>query len=403
MNTFQKGADTVLSNTRPLRAKNMMYEQQLQYLPAQTVDKLIDLIQNKLKPKKYAVILHEKDTDDDGKPKAPHVHAMMSFDNARSLASVAKLLGDKPQYVEVWAGNSHNGYAYLTHRTDKAKGKYQYNPEDVIANFDYSQELIKIAQEVTSKKQSANIKILLDALLDGSITKAELEKQLTGSQYGRYANQIEKVWAKRLVIQAEQWRKQMKEQGKQIRVIWIYGSSGTGKTTLAKAYAEKEDRPYYITGSSRDIFQNYTGEHTLIMDELRPNMISYADLLRILDPFESNKMLPSRYQDKALACDLIIITTPFDPLAFYRQIFGYDSALPYPLRRSNTDSFGQLLRRITLMIEMNEYWIAPMEYDGNNDTFNPIQSASRQNPYSSLNRPQQTPLNKLDLFNSMFD
>lgn len=212
-----------MSNTRPLRAKNMMYEQQLQYLPAQTVDKLIDLIQNKLKPKKYAVILHEKDTDDNGKPKAPHVHAMMSFDNARSLASVAKLLGDKPQYVEVWSGNSNNGYAYLTHRTDKAKGKYQYNPEDVIANFDYSQELIKIAQEATSKKQSANIKILLDALLDGSITKPELEKQLTGSQYGRYANQIEKVWAKRLEIQAEQWRRQMQEQGKQIRVIWIYG------------------------------------------------------------------------------------------------------------------------------------------------------------------------------------
>ena len=49
--------------------KNMMYEQQVKYLPAQTIDNLVDMIENKLKPKKYAVILHDKDTDDNGTPK----------------------------------------------------------------------------------------------------------------------------------------------------------------------------------------------------------------------------------------------------------------------------------------------------------------------------------------------
>lgn len=392
-----------MNNTKSIRAKNMMYEQQLQYLPAKTMDNLLDLIKNTLKPKKYAVILHEKDIDDNGTPKAPHIHAMMSFGNARSLASVAKQLGDKPQYVEAWSGNSNNGYAYLTHRTEDAKGKYQYNPDDVIANFDYSAELIKITQEVLSKKQSANIKYLLDALLDGSITKAELEQQLTGSQYARYGTQIDKVWAKRLEKQAEQWRKQMTEQGKQIKVIWIYGESGTGKTTLAKEFAEKENQPYYITGSSRDIFQNYAGEHIMIMDELRANIIPYADLLRILDPFENNKMLPSRYQDKTLACEIIIIKTPFDPHQFYRQIFGDERNMLSYFRSSNTDSFTQLLRRITLIINMNEYWICPMEYDSKCDTFYPIQSSVRKNPYSSINRPKQTTLNNIDLFNSMFD
>ena len=392
-----------MNNAKSIRAKNMMYEQQLLYLPAKTMDNLVDQIKNTLKPKKYAVILHEKDIDDNGMPKAPHIHAMMSFDNARSLASVAKQLGDKPQYIEAWSGNSNNGYAYLTHRTEDAKGKYQYNPDDVIANFDYSAELIKIAQEVSSKKHNANIKILLDALFDGSITKAELEQQLSGSQYGRYGTQIDKVWAKRLERQAEQWRKQMEEQGKHIKVIWIYGESGTGKTSLAKKFAEKEKQPYFITGSSRDIFQNYTGEHIMIMDELRPNVIPYADLLRILDPFENNKMLPSRYQDKTLACEIIIITTPFDPHQFYRQIFGDERDLPYHFQISNTDSFTQLLRRITLVINMNDYWICPMEYDSKCDNFYPIQSSVRKNPYSSINRPKQTTLNNIDLFNSMFD
>ncbi len=383
--------------------KNMMYEQQVKYLPAQTIDNLVDLIENKLKPKKYAVILHDKDTDDNGTPKEEHIHAMMSFENAHSLASVAKQLGDKPQYIEAWKGNSNNGYAYLIHKTDDAKNKYQYNPDSVIANFDYKSELQKIALEVTSKKQSTNIKLMLDALLDGTLSKSELESRLTGSQYGRYKNQIENVWAKRLENLAEQFRKEMAEQGKQVNVLWIYGSSGVGKTSLAIEYAKKANQPYYITGSSRDIFQNYTGEHTLIMDELRPNVIPYQDLLRITDPFGNQTMAPSRYHDKALACDLIIITTPYNPQEFYAQIFGDERNIPSYARISKTDTFEQLLRRLTLIIEMDDYYINAMEFDSKCRMFNPINSACRKNKYSSINRPATNKTNTIDLFNSMFD
>lgn len=378
-----------------------MYEQQLKYLPAQTIDNLINLIETKLKPKKYGVILHDKDIDEQGQPKEPHVHAMMTFENAHSLNRVARQLGDKPQYIEAWTKNKNNGYAYLTHRTTDAKEKFQYNPAEVKANFDYPSFLQQAAIEISMRKKAAKITLLLDALYDGTITKEELEQQLTGSQYGRYKNQIENVWAKRLQNLADQFRKEMTEQGKQVNVLWIYGTSGTGKTSLAKEYAEKANQPYYITGSSRDIFQNYKGEHTLIMDELRPNVIPYADLLRILDPFESNKMLPARYNDKALACDLIIITTPFNPIAFYHQIFGYDT---YHINRfGNTDSFDQLLRRISLVIEMNEYWINAMEFDRKQSNFAPVQGASKKNIYSALNRNSQNKVNCVDLFNSMFD
>lgn len=379
----------------------MMYEQQLKYLPAQTIDNLINLIENKLKPKKYGVIVHDKDIDEQGQQKEPHVHAMMTFENAHSLNSVARQLGDKPQYIEAWTKNKNNGYAYLTHRTTDAKEKFQYNPAEVKANFDYPAFLQQAAVEISMRKKAAKITLLLDTLYDGTITKEELEQQLTGSQYGRYKNQIENVWAKRLQNLADQFRKEMTEQGKQVNVLWIYGTSGTGKTSLAKEYAEKANQPYYITGSSRDIFQNYKGEHTLIMDELRPNVTPYADLLRILDPFESNKMLPARYNDKALACDLIIITTPFNPIAFYHQIFGYDA---YHINRfGNTDSFDQLLRRISLVIEMNEYWINAMEFDRKQSNFAPVQGASKKNIYSALNRNAQNKVNCVDLFNSLFD
>lgn len=195
----------------------------------------------------------------------------------------------------------------------------------------------------------------------------------------------------------------MIEQNKSVNVIWIYGKSGTGKTSLAKEYAEKAEQEYFVTGSSRDIFQNYKGEHTLIMDELRPNVIPYADLLRILDPYENNKMLPARYHDKALACDLIIITTPYNPYEFYQEIFGDISSMPvYARRKLATDSFEQLLRRLSLVIEMNEYWINAVEYDSKTGTFNYIKNAQKKNVYSAQNRQSNT-VNSVDLFNSIFD
>lgn len=248
-----------------------------------------------------------------------------------------------------------------------------------------------------------SIKMLLDLLYNGSISKDELEERLTGSQYGRFKNQIENVYAKYLQNQAEQFRKKMIEQNKSVKVIWIYGASGTGKTSLAKEYAEKAEQEYFVTGSSRDIFQNYKGEHTLIMDELRPNVIPYADLLRILDPYENNKMLPARYHDKALACDLIIITTPYNPYEFYQEIFGDISTMPvYARRKLATDSFEQLLRRLSLVIEMNEYWINAVEYDSKTGTFNYIKNAQKKNVYSAQNR-QSNAVNSIDLFNSIFD
>lgn len=63
---------------------------------------------------------------------------------------------------------------------------------------------------------------------------------------------------------ADEWRQEMISAGRQVEVIWIYGEAGTGKRSLAHEIAENMNRPYYKTGCSRDIFQQYTGEHTII-------------------------------------------------------------------------------------------------------------------------------------------
>lgn len=380
------------------KCKNIMYVQQMNYLQVKNAADMLDIIENRLKPKKTAVIVHDKDIDANGKPVEPHIHAMLSFQNARSLNSVAKQLSDKPQQLQAWKGDSNNGYAYLIHATKDAQSQHQYSPKEVVANFDYEKLICQITTEIKGKQIKSNMGVLLDALYNGAITKKELEETLTGSQYGKARRQIEDVWAKYLQRNAEEWRKQMKSQNKYVRVIWISGCAGVGKTSLAKDYAKKIGQEYFISGSSRDIFQNYAGEHIMILDEFRPHIIAYHDLLKITDPFgiENEVMAPSRYYDKALACEIFIITSPYDPLGYYTESFkGQDP-------KQIVDSFEQLNRRITLYIMMDEDYIYGMKFDRVNMKYEVIKGTKRHNNFSSKKRPAPS-VNAVELYNSMVD
>ena len=375
-----------------------MYEQQLKYLPTSNMENLFDCIKDKIQPEKVAVVLHDKDINKDGKPVEAHIHAMMSFKNARSINRIANLLNDKPEHIEAWKGNSNNGYAYLTHRTRDSKSKFQYNPDDVLANFDYPKKLIEITTEVSKANKKIDTSVYLDALYNGNLSKAEVEKALTGTQYGRLYRQINEIHNKRLENQARDFKQQMIDEGRQLQVVWIFGKSGTGKTSLAKDYAIKAGNKYYMSGSSKDVFQNYEGEHTIILDELRPKYIPYPDLLRILDPFNVEANAPSRYHDKSLAADLIIITTVYSPCEFYKKIFSNTNRLI----SDNIDSFYQLDRRIALNIYMDNQSINLVKYNPENDNYENLNPrVARANPYSSMHRPKQK-IKSVDLFNSMF-
>ncbi len=376
------------------KAKAMMYVQQLAYLPLLTVEAVIAAVENIIRPDRWALIVHDRDVNADGTPVLPHLHLMMVFENAHHISSVAKKLMDAPQYLEIWKGNTNNGFSYLIHETNRARKQVQYNASEVTANFDFCKLMEEICAEIEQAKAKTDINALLDMLLVGGITKESVISQLSGSQYARWHRQIDDVNAQRMRNEAEKWRVEMKESGKTVVVIWIFGEAGTGKTRLAKEYAMKS-APYYITGTARDPWQNYGGEHTVIIDELRPSIIPHEELLRLLDPFgyDTEVMGGSRFFDKAIAAELIIITSPYSPEDFFKT-----SAL-----NNDIDKADQLLRRLSLIIRMTSKEIIAMEArkQATRITLVAIPGGVRPNKYSEENSPF-CQAKALDVFFSMF-
>ena len=75
-----------------IKCKNMMYAQKWSHRPSgiESAQDLVDRIETRLHPVRYAVIVHDKDVDKDGDIKETDIHAMMCFKNARYLDDVAK-------------------------------------------------------------------------------------------------------------------------------------------------------------------------------------------------------------------------------------------------------------------------------------------------------------------------
>ncbi|MBR1816015.1 MAG: hypothetical protein IJ763_04870 [Lachnospiraceae bacterium] len=179
------------------KCRNFMYEQQVSHLPNNmSVDDIYNQVEQNLKPKRMACILHDKDLKDDNKtPAEAHIHMMLQFENARSVNQVAKDIGDNPQQLEVWKGNVENGFSYLVHATDNSRHKHQYSCDEVRANFDYPafiQEISKKVSKIDGISNANKINGMLDLIATGDMTLEEAKAQLTGSVYAKYGDKLKK-------------------------------------------------------------------------------------------------------------------------------------------------------------------------------------------------------------------
>lgn len=260
--------------------------------------------------KKYAGILHNKEEVKN------HYHVMMKFSSpfdTKNLITMFKDYNLKETNISKIKGQYSDAVKYLIHKN--APQKYQYQKEQIFSNFDIQDDL--------DKSNEVNNVILQYSNLEISYNK--LWKSLTPQQRMTYKRHIDRA--------TEVRNTNIKVEGnRNMKVLYIEGPTGVGKTTLAKWICDEIlEVDYYISSSSNDIMQDYLGQKAIILDDFRSDNLIFSDMLKFLDN-HTQSTVKSRYYNKAIDCEYIIITTtqPLneqyqevkfeDRLQFYRRI-----------------------------------------------------------------------------------
>lgn len=279
--------------------------------------------------KQYAGILHNKDDVKN------HYHIMLKFSSpfeTNNLITMFKEFNLSLYNISKIKGRYSDAIKYLLHQN--VPDKYQYQKEQVFSNFDIQVDLDK------NNNNSINEAILQYSNLEISYNR--LWKLLNPQQRMTFKKQIDRA--------TEVRNTNIKMEGKrEMKVLYIYGETGSGKTTMAKWLCEKIlEIDYYISSSSNDILQDYLGQEAIILDEFRPKDLSFSDMLKLLDN-HTNSTVKSRYYNKAIDCKYLIITTTQNISDIYNE-------------ESSKDRL-QLFRRISEIYYVNHKSITAHEID----------------------------------------
>lgn len=287
----------------------------------------------------YAYIIHDNDNytahDEKKNPdhkcgelKPAHIHLLLRFKKSQpqKLECVANWFGIKPNFISKINGSWEDACLYQIHKN--APDKHQYSADEVVSNFDYEKLL-------HDEENKFNLQDILRRILDGDIREynktLEIDHIMLVSQ-ARYINEAFKV-------RSEHLQATIKERNTEC--VFITGGSGVGKSTLAKNIAKEKGLDYFISSGSNDIMDGYSQEPCLIVDDMRPAVLGLSDLLKMLDNHTASSV-KSRYKNKYLNCELIIVTTVLDINTFYQNVFA-----------ERDEPITQLKRRCGTYIQMD--------------------------------------------------
>ena len=251
----------------------------------------------------------------------------------------------------------------MLHRTQSASHKHQYNIDELIVADDsnikekikkWEQNYFKFLNKNESSSRKAIVKKYLEQYSEMFINFNELEEKLTTYEIAQNSNIIKNIDELRLIKLHQMYIES--ERYKNKKIIWIYGASGVGKSTLSQEIANNfvennqivNDKSIYMTQSNRDPFQNYTSENVIILEEFRSTTgIAENELFQILDKTNPNFSAGSRYKDKKLMPDLVIINSIYAPT---------------DVLQSEMIDTNQIIRRIDAILHLDTLNIAKQKY-----------------------------------------
>lgn len=152
---------------------------------------------------KYAFILHDKDKLANGIDiKKSHFHVLIRFScsvkginfiprltkTKNSETNAIEKMRDTGAYIEPTI-SFKNSLLYLIHKSSSSRKKFQYSPDEVIANFDYKNEI----KEYTENDRGDYVKQQIDNYTIGEINLVELRRNIDAIEFRDNENLIKRA------------------------------------------------------------------------------------------------------------------------------------------------------------------------------------------------------------------
>lgn len=369
-------------------------ENQIEYLNEETIKKAV----KRHKIIEWAYCVHDKDiyTAEDekrnpehkaGTQKPEHIHFMGRLSEGRYIHQIAEWFGVKDQYVQKCKSKSMKAYkfndmlAYLIHANKPEK--YQYDLSEVKTNIEDLAERIEDYKERMAGKplKTRNIsedrrqlEEIVEKIAQGEIKEYNYTDYISSVLYSKFTREIKAAFEYRRAIVAKQ--------GRQMDVYYFCGEAGAGKTTYAQQIAKDKGLSCFVSSSDNDILDGYRGEEVIVLDDLRPDSVKLANLLKLLDN-NTNSTVQSRYHNKIIEAKIIIITSIYNLEDFFNMTIK-DIGGCEPIR--------QLRRRIVMYADFNDNRIKEYMYNKQDDSYEYI--ATFENPIKEK-YPKTAPVDNL--------
>lgn len=281
-----------MSEKNPICVKTCEIMQYWKYMDCNEIAVIISRIKTLSNLKSYCIINHDKDILPSGETKPPHFHAILTFSNAKTIETIAKTVGVENQYVSKIRTTTKSARLYLVHRNNPEK--YQYDPSEVYADFDY----INYVDDCPVKQKRETI---AERIQTGEIKEYNLWQYITIDEYSKNKRYYQNCFEYR--------QNKIKGLDRNMECIFITGGSETGKTTYAKMLATQKGYHAYISSGGKNPLDNYKGEECIILDDTRSSSWSLTDFLKLTDN-HTDSLVGCRYYNKSIAeCKLIIVTS----------------------------------------------------------------------------------------------
>lgn len=192
------------------------------------------------------------------------------------------------------------------------------------------------SQKSYSKGRRRDLKLLYSSMVNEGMSLAQIDRDpelsIIAGQFPSYAARLDR---KKITDRFEHYKKVTTERN--VKITWIYGDPGCGKTRLAiKLATEAAGDDVYMTETSEgNPFSEYEGQDAVIFDEFYGE-VQFSKLMRWFDRYALK--LSARYYDRWACYHSVFITSNLAPWDLYQNM------------NRRTERIGGLYRRIHKLI-----------------------------------------------------